>query len=110
MHRNIDISQITKVVFREKPLFSLIKCPKTCTKNPNFFSHVSLPEKKGQQTINTSKNFLVVLVQRGRKNHPLEFSIRSWVEKFPREVVFIRAQNNSIEKMAVMTSEGGRTQ
>ena len=73
MHRNINISLITKVVLREKPLFSLIKCPKTCTKNSNFFSHVSLPEKKGQQTINTSKNFLVVLVQRGEKPPPRIF-------------------------------------
>ena len=64
--------------------------------------------KKGQQTINTSKNFLVV--ERGKNHHPLEFSIRTMVEKFPREVVFIREQNNSIEKIAVMTrvSEGGR--
>ena len=78
-------------------------------KTLTFFRMFLYQKKKGQQTINTSKNFLVGLVQRG-KNHPIEFSIRSWVEKFPREVVFIRAQNNSIEKMAVMTSEGGRTQ
>ena len=84
MHRNIGQSLITKVLFREKPLFSLIKCPKTCTKNSNFF-RMFLYQKKGSTNHKYKQKLFGGSSAKGGKttpsNFPLEVGWKNSLEK-----------------------------
>ena len=67
-----------------------------------------LPEKKGQQTINTTKTFLVVNL--GGKTTPSNFPLETWAKNSQEELSSLESKIIRLKKMAVMTSEGVETQ